>query len=68
MAVLEKYEGLRLYLGRRLLTSYGGRANAAQGLRDVQRDQSERAEGDRALAHAEREAQAGRVPGQRARR
>lgn len=56
------YRGLRLYLGRRLMTSYGGRANAAQGLRNVRRDQSDRAEGDRALALAEHQAQAGRAP------
>ncbi|MCW2777298.1 MAG: hypothetical protein JWN17_1023 [Frankiales bacterium] len=49
-----EYKGLWLYLGRRLLTSYGGRGNAAQGLRNVRRDQADRAEADRAVADAQR--------------
>lgn len=60
-----QYGALRLYLSRKMLTSLGARANAAQGLRNVQRDRSDRAEGDRALADAGRRRQAIRIPDQR---
>lgn len=53
--------GLRQFLSRQLMTSYGGRLNASQGMRDVRQDQSDRAEGDEALAHAQRQAQADRT-------